>query len=90
MDETGDGFGGEIDGGDAFHDDSGDLATTDGNEDDLSDFELLRRGISEDTAAGAIDFCGHDLVKHRTIIACIDFFDGMCYNYRVDSLGLVV
>lgn len=75
MDKARDGFGGEINAGDAFHDDAGDLASANGNEDDVARKELLVVlwfwvvRVGEGTAVGAIDFYGHDLVKHSSIIA---------------------
>lgn len=68
MKEFGDGFNREIDGFDAFFDDTGDETRTERDKDDVARFEVQRGRISQDRAAGAENLCGDDLKKHTSII----------------------
>lgn len=70
VEELGDGFGGKVDLGDFSQDDTGDDFFAEGNEDEVtrSEFEVGR--IGQYAAAGAENFGGDDLIKHRFIIAC--------------------
>ena len=68
MEKFGDGLDLEIDGFDAFFDDAGDEAWAERDEDDVTGFEVEWRGISQNRAANAENFCGDHLEKHISII----------------------
>lgn len=69
MNDFDDGFGGEIDFGDFFQNDTGDSTLAKGNEDNVAGEEFLVERIGQGAAAITVDFSWYYLEKHIFIIA---------------------